>query len=370
MTKNTRAAVSPRISREIRVLSFWGMVAVVLGHAYNYTDSFLLPTTRIAEGMQIGPMIEFFFSNAMVKFCTPVFFTISGYLLFASVEHFTLSVYLEKIRGRLRSLVVPYLFWVLLWTGMGMLLMKAFGNETFPILLEKLGDSPERALESIYFHPLPFQFWYIKDLLILSLLSPLFYLLVVGLKGFSVLIFLVLWLMNISAPYLTSMEGPLFFTFGVFLAMHGARSGLLSDTRPRPRKWMLCISFCWTGACAAYTLISAMISSHPVADLTLFIMCRLSTILGVCSVFILVDFFYGQEQDERKIPSSSFLLFALHEPLQHMIYQRILSNGGPDSLHLLLYFGLPVVLVLLLNGLTRILKQHLPKFHAFVTGGR
>ena len=67
MTKSTRETVSPRFSREIRVLSFWSMIAVVLCHSYNYTDLFLLPTTRLTEGMQAGPMIEFFFSNAIVK---------------------------------------------------------------------------------------------------------------------------------------------------------------------------------------------------------------------------------------------------------------------------------------------------------------
>ena len=372
MTKSTRETVSPRFSREIRVLSFWGMIAVVLCHSYNYTDLFLLPTTRLTEGMQAGPMIEFFFSNAIVKFCTPVFFTISGYLFFASVQKFTLSLYLDKIRSRLRSLAVPYIFWVVLWSLIGLLLMKVFGKETFPILQEKLGDWPENILGGVYYHPLPFQFWYIMDLLKISLLSPLIYLLVVSMKGFAVVLFLVLWMLDVSIPHLTSMEVPLFFTLGTFLATDGVRCGLLSESRPRPRKEWLTVPFCWIVFCAAYTLMSALASTHPVPDHVLFIMSRLCTLLGVCSVFILVDFVCGQapKQAGLKIPDSTFLLFALHEPLQHMIFQRILSSGGSHALHLLLYFGLPVIIILLVSGIGRMLKRIAPRFWAFLTGGR
>ena len=90
------------------------------------------------------------------------------------------------------------------------------------------------------------------------------------------------------------------------------------------------------------------------------------------SVFILVDFVCGQAPKKAglKIPDSTFLIFALHEPLQHMIFQRILSSGGSHALHLLLYFGLPVIIILIVSGIGRMLKRIAPRFWAFLTGGR
>ena len=108
--ENTRECVPARLSRQLKLMSYWTMVAVVLIHAYNYTDTFLQPATRIAEGLRPGAVIEFFFSNALTRFATPVFFIISGYLFFAGVQKLTASLYVRKIKSRVISLAVPYVF--------------------------------------------------------------------------------------------------------------------------------------------------------------------------------------------------------------------------------------------------------------------
>ena len=59
--ENTRERVPARLSRQLKLMSYWTMVAVVLIHAYNYADTFLQPATRIAEGLRPGAVIEFFF---------------------------------------------------------------------------------------------------------------------------------------------------------------------------------------------------------------------------------------------------------------------------------------------------------------------
>lgn len=361
-----------RLSRQLKLMSYWTMVAVVLIHAYNYTDTFLQPATRIAEGLRPGAVIEFFFSNALTRFATPVFFIISGYLFFAGVQKLTASLYVRKIKSRVISLAVPYVFWVLLWSAAGMLLLGLFGSEGFPLLVEKLSGWPEGAFEGFYNLPLPFQFWYVKDLLKLALMSPLIYLLAKKLKKYAVVLLALPWLMDFSVPHLPNTEGLLFFTLGAVLAVCGDEWGLTAETRQQPRKAALCFPACWIAACAAYALMSATAAETNVSDVVLTLMYRLCVILGVVSVFVLYEFLPQRirTMDSARLPASTFLLFAVHEPLQHLVFQGVLLTERLDAVHLLLYFGLPTAMMLLCSGLSRLLKRFAPDFRSFVTGGR
>ena len=74
------------------------------------------------------------------------------------------------------------------------------------------------------------------DLLKISLLSPLIYLLVSGLKGFAVALFLVLWMLDVSVPHLTSMEVPLFLHSVHFWQRTVSGAGCCPNQGPDPER--------------------------------------------------------------------------------------------------------------------------------------
>ena len=196
------------LSRKLRLLSFGSIVAVVLIHAYNYTDTFLQPSTRIAEGMYLPAMIEFFFSNALAHFANPLFFAISGYLLFAGLEAFAFADYVNTLKKRVISLVVPYMFWVFLWTLIGLLILNLIGGDAFPILQEKFAAWDSDPFGCVYNLPLAFQFWFIKDLMKLMLLSPLFFLLASRLGYYSMLVTIQSWCRGLPQSGLSASQLP------------------------------------------------------------------------------------------------------------------------------------------------------------------
>ena len=357
-------------SQKLKVLSFFTMIAVVFIHAYNYTDTFLQPMTRISEGMYAPAMVEYFFANALTRFAVPVYFLISGYLFFAGIEEFKVLDYLKKIKSRVISLLVPYTFWVLFWSFIGLLIINLFSATNFPILQEKFAGWADSPFECMYKGPLAFQFWFIKDLFKLVLMSPLFYLLAKKLKEYSLLLFVIPWLLDISFPVVPCTDGMMFFAVGTYMAVCG--KDRLHLERPVQNKAMLLFPLFWVLGCIGYTFLCATTSAAEVPDMFLTIAYKLCMALGVVSVFVLYDFMPKKEKKRgnSNILASTFVIFALHEPLQHFIFQYIFLAERSDALHLVMYFCLPVMLILFCVSVSSLLSRFAPKLRSFLTGGR
>ena len=105
------------LSKKIKILSFFAIVGVVFCHAYNYYDRFLLSRTFIAEGTVPGAMLQFFISNALVRFAVPMFFMFSAYLFFVKFE-FSWNEYLKKVVKRIYSLLLPFVLWTAMAGGL------------------------------------------------------------------------------------------------------------------------------------------------------------------------------------------------------------------------------------------------------------
>lgn len=70
-------------------------------------------------GLAVYDYIRLFFSVVIARSAVPIFFIISGYLLFLKVEEYNKTVYISKLRKRWHSLVIPYFSWIvlfILWT--------------------------------------------------------------------------------------------------------------------------------------------------------------------------------------------------------------------------------------------------------------
>lgn len=93
------------------------------------------------------------------RIAVPFFFTLSGYLFFKE-QPLNRYSYLEKLKKRIYSLLIPFL----IWTMIGMVIM----HLVHQIDLKHL--SWTECVEGTYFGHL----WYVRDLLILVLVAPLF----------------------------------------------------------------------------------------------------------------------------------------------------------------------------------------------------
>ena len=185
------------------------MIGVVMIHCAIY-DS----------GSVLMENVNRLFSVVLPVFCVPVFFFISGYFFFANVKDFSIQIYKEKVSRRIRTLLVPYLcanlFMILCYASIHYFAPNYINPDNFNILQYSIKDFI-RAFWSVGGFPICYPTWYIRNLFLIVLCSPLFYLLIkqnIKIK-LSVLIILAILRFFFDVSF---MMGPIYFYIGALFS--------------------------------------------------------------------------------------------------------------------------------------------------------
>lgn len=201
------------LSDKLKAISFLLIVMVVFLHSYNLEVRFNTGTEFIKKGY--NSFIQDLLSQGLARIAVPLFFIISGYLFFINIKNGSFSEFLSKYRKRSNTLVFPYL----LWSIYGLLFFLILQSIPFvkPLFVSELivEYSTTQLLSRIFIKPIPYQLWFIRDLIILVFLSPILYWLIKYLKLYIIFIFLVCWICTFNFIILTS-DSLFFFTLGAF----------------------------------------------------------------------------------------------------------------------------------------------------------
>ena len=191
-------------------------------------------------GMDAYYLLKVSLSGVLFTAAVPVFFFISGFLFFRNVRQMDRVTYTAKIRSRFRSLFIPYVAWNLLCIPLMLLSMYGetlTGTRTQEELMAFIHngrwghvfwdfiskDAPFGNLfgwTQMKGNPVLFTFWYMRDLLVMTLLSPVifWYVRKAGWVGFVLVVavyVLRLW------PYIPIYPSCLFFVFGAYWSLNG-----------------------------------------------------------------------------------------------------------------------------------------------------
>lgn len=126
----------------------------------------------------------------ITEICVPLFYVISGYLYFRNVpQNPQPGWFLGKYRSRFFSLVLPYLIAnCIAW------LCYFFAIKELPSMVSGyFGDNWKDPLFVFWKGPVNLSLWFIRELIVVVILSPLVYLLVRYLRWWGVLALGVLW---------------------------------------------------------------------------------------------------------------------------------------------------------------------------------
>ena len=204
------------LSQKIKVVSLFAMIMVVFLHSYNID---------IKQGQNIlvfqkdfNWFLQNFISNGLTRIAVPLFFCISGYL-FVLNEKYEISEFILKIEKRMRTLVVPYLFWSVFGILLYLLLQNLPYSQGFFTKKQIVDYNFSEWIDAIFVNPIPYQLWFLRDLIIMVIISPLIYFLVKKLKLFYLAVIFLFWFFNRDSIFLSS-EGLLFFSTGMFLKMY------------------------------------------------------------------------------------------------------------------------------------------------------
>ena len=211
-----RMSVDINISRTITLCRFPLIAVVVMLHSgaiYSVVG---------------GGNFAHFFSAILTRVAVPLFFCISGYLYF---NNFSIRTYPEKIKKRLKTLLIPYLFWNFVFIAFFLILQywSLTNVDRKPIAEWSANDflwsywdvrhiqGYESDSGGVPFHS---HLWFLRDLFMMALCSPIFYFLLKTLKSLVVIIFFLCWfLIPFNLFYFMTNESIFFFVLGGYLQM-------------------------------------------------------------------------------------------------------------------------------------------------------
>lgn len=271
------------------------IVLVTFAHSYGeVAEGFSLLTSE----WDTYEFLKLLVSQTLVKVAVPVFFIMSGYLFFANVETWNSQAYCAKMLRRLKTLLLPYLIWNLLMA----IKLRTFSWSIFWVFCCPAGIQTDwLGQEQLMTAPANMPLWFLRDLMVVSLLTPIIYIGVRKLGSWLMAILTIIYLSGICAfiPGL-SAYAVYFFTFGAFFSIR--RMDLLENLRP----------FEWPAYIISIAFAIAMMLTYNMPVFSSQMLCfRLA---GAVAVFCLASRILSTTA--RRLPSvvcdSAYLVYLAH----------------------------------------------------------
>lgn len=339
------------------------MVGIIFVHASGTTMRYADKEIGLTQTSFAIEFIIKFISDGVAR-AVPMFFLISGYLFFTGLER-SKEKYFVKLKSRVKSLLVPFVFWnifTLLIIAIVQTLpaTQIYLTDRIPSVVSFSGFDYLNAIFGVDQYPIAYQFWFIRDLMVLVLLAPLIKILLEYLATpFMVLVF-IYWFLGVWPVYIPSSVGLLFFSLGAYLAT--LQKNLFAFD-----KYGVVLILSYLVIIAFHSLFH----SEPFSPY----LHRLGTIFGLFAVLSLTKFIARSQQLKSIIlwlSNASFFVFATHEPLLTVLKKVAFKLISPETsaMILFLYLALPIMVIIFSVTAYHFLIRVSPKMVSTITGSR
>lgn len=300
-------------------------------------------------------IIKNYFSSAFLdQTCVPLFFCISGYLFFLNIpKKYNLTTYVTKIKSRIGSLLVPYLI----------------ANGIMIMTVSSISFAHDQQFSIVKFFqafwsynggfPIDVPTWYIRDLLVLSVLTPLIYNII---KRTSILLPIVLLFCWFANVWITSIPGfsvrsSLFFSIGAYFSIKGV--DVVGSLKVKSLWYIYLVIF------------SIIYATHILFKHDFLLK------LSVLSSFPMwITFAHGvykltNKPCPRVLLTGTFFVFLYHFSLAHRIPVYLIKVFGCSELSVTLcYFLGAVITICSLLAIYYVMRISTPKITSLIVGGR
>lgn len=359
--------MTPSLSKKISVISLLLIVMVVVIHCYHIN---YLPVRQAQEydlPAFINHTIQLYISQGIARVAVPLFFAISGFLFFQNVQA-RWSFYVSKWKRRLRTLVLPYLLWSLNGIGVYLVVQAIYSMPIMPALVKMDGGmfshkalveyTPMEWVDVVFVNPIPYQLWFIRDLVVLVAISPILYVIIRHTWLVLPVIIGILWIM--FGDGVSCFSGLLFYATGACFAIHKV-------PLEKPMKlWWIALAL-WL--VVVLTMIVVAILWHWYSDY----IHRVFVLVGMFSVWYGYDYARGTLESPvvmRLVPYT-FFIYAAHEPALTMCKKTLLRvMGTGDLASLTVYIVSPIIVVVLCICVGSVMRRYAVFVFAILTGGR
>lgn len=210
-------------SQSLDLLRFPLAIVILIIHTFN-KDGFTVQGVPISLAeMPILLEINHFIDGFLRGQSVPIYYFISGYVFFLGVT-LTKEKYFQKLRNRVKSLLIPYIIWNIVAVLRGLLPQLPCFSSLFPnahqlqlnfslsAILETFWDgskgifatySPGHEIVSSDIYPADVPLWFVRDLMIVVLCTPILY-----------------WILNRTRYYFVFTLGLTWFTLAYWNLGH------------------------------------------------------------------------------------------------------------------------------------------------------
>ena len=375
------------LSQTINYLRFPLTIGVVLIH-FNIANNGI-SVHGVQYGMNVADWYRYivtFFSDVVARLSVPIFFMISGFLFFYSKD-FNGSVYIKKLKTRVRTLLIPFILWNIIALLNQMIRMLPFFSSLFPNLAQTEFKFSLVRLFNTFFNntsyngllvspfdeivtscpvPINVPMWYVRDLMVIVLLTPFIYWCIrkmsywylIGLYLFTSIF--AIFFYSEGNYYLLLLDNVFFFSWGAWYSIN--HRNLIEQMWKLRYAVFLYIPF------AVMDLLTKEISINYYIHFA-------GIFLGIISGFVIVSYLLSHDKIKvnTTLANSSFFVFALHTLIISDLAKILLIGLHlPDTtlVMLLLYIIVPILTICICVMLYMFLRRYLPSLCGLLTGGR
>ena len=343
-----------KLSRSIETLRFPLILLIICLHCYTSTSA-------VTRGHDTYFRLIYPISLWMGETGVPAFFFISGLLLFYSKK-----TYMQKIKSRFHTLLIPYLF----FNGLILCiyLCSMFMGNSVMIVGKDLADYSlidyMRAFwdRGVWDHgngsPLLCPLWYIRNLMVLVILSPIINYIIKYTRLLFPIIIGFLWINAQDSAY--TFQSLTMFSLGAYFPICGKNPIEIFD-----KYKVLFVS--------AFLLFAIIDILHLYVSIPFaFPIHRFSLVANtfIC-IFFLGGFMYRHHLYSSFLSKSVFFVFCIHYPFStylRPIFERI--TGLSDIIYVVIYLLSVVFITMLCILIFKLLIGVVPKFIHCITGSR
>lgn len=354
------------LSKTIMFLRFPLIVAVVFIHT-NLTDVMINGTLLVDEGQfPVHDILRHVITGELARIAVPLFFFISGFLFFYCSE-FSLAAYGMKLKKRVRTLLVPYLFWNIM-VFLLFLLTQTFLSSMTSGRNKLISDYNWLDWLNLFWNyrdgmPICYQFWFIRDLIFVILCSPVVYYFIRYCKLFSLIALGGLWILGLwfKVPGI-SITAFFFFSFGAWFSINKRNFAIDFKTMLLPAT-IFYIIFLITGALLWYNKATDYSFIYNIG-----IIIGLVTVVGWTA--------FGIEKKKLGISAflagSAFFVYAYHGMPIALVVKYWVKMLQPASEVTMVagYILIPILIVCAGVSIYALMRRYFPFFTGLITGGR
>jgi Acyltransferase family. len=309
-----------------------------------------------------------FFTEMISHFLCPIavawFFFFSGFLFYHNMQEdeYGWGWATRKWSRRIHSILIPHLFWNLLNVLMVLLVTWIFNRIGIIINSDQMVVVRKGLLFWFITGPIDFPLWYLRNLIILSLLAPAFYYPVKKWPWISLAVILILYIASFKIDFF------LFPNFSLFSL--GAWMSIRKDNFV-----VICRRIKYPAAAMAFFLLPVATFFHgsqyeyDTFFRLLFIPSGMITFLNLCDKLYDVDW---HRNLMLKLTETVFFIYAAHEIYilgwTKGLFLRIF--GQTLAARWISYLFVPVVTLAVCLALFYLLKRIMPRTLSFACGWR